>query len=69
DPVEAAAQAAGRYTFPINDAIRARLTYFYGEAAAQVRHAEAFEICEYGGQPTEAEILRLFPMLPRRATS
>ena len=30
---------------------------------AAAKHAEAFEICEYGAQPNEAEIRRLFPML------
>jgi len=31
------------------------------ERAAQVHHAEAFEICEYGRQPNKAELKRLFP--------
>ena len=26
-----------------------------------VRHAEAFEVCDYGTQPTREELLRLFP--------
>lgn len=29
----------------------------------EVKHIEYFEICEYGKQPTEEEIKRLFPML------
>ena len=36
----------------------------YGEAAAGIRFAEAFEITEYGMQPSEAEIRRLFPFFP-----
>ena len=28
-----------------------------------VKNVEAFEICEYGSQPNEADIRRLFPML------
>jgi hypothetical protein len=37
---------------------------WYGESKGQqVRHAEAFEICEYGREPTEAQIRELFPML------
>jgi LmbE family N-acetylglucosaminyl deacetylase len=36
----------------------------YGRAAGQVGYAEAFEICEYGAQPDEAEIRRLFPFFP-----
>ena len=31
------------------------------EAAAKVKHAEAFEICEYGRRPEKAELKRLFP--------
>ena len=40
------------------------LEKWYGSArAAKALYAEAFEICEYGTQPTEADIRRLFPML------
>lgn len=41
---------------------RSDLVRWYGEARGQaVKFAEAFEICEYGRQPSEAEIRRLFP--------
>ena len=41
---------------------RSRLAERYGpERAAGIRYAEAFEICEYGRQPSEEEIRRLFP--------
>jgi LmbE family N-acetylglucosaminyl deacetylase len=41
---------------------RAQLNEWYGaEEGAKVRHAEAFEICEYGQQPNKAELKRLFP--------
>jgi LmbE family N-acetylglucosaminyl deacetylase len=44
--------------------VKSALEKWYGkEKAAQVQHAEAFEICEYGAQPKEADIVRLFPML------
>lgn len=44
---------------------RAALLRWYGEERGNaVRFAEAFEICEYGRQPTVAEIRRLFPFLP-----
>jgi len=36
----------------------------YGAQAAHVQHAEAFEITEYGHQPSEEEIRRLFPFFP-----
>ena len=32
----------------------------YGEAGKKIRFAEAFEICEYGSQPTPAELKALF---------
>jgi LmbE family N-acetylglucosaminyl deacetylase len=42
------------------------LSQWYGEeAASKVQYAEAFEICEYGAQPTPEEIRRLFPFLPQ----
>ena len=48
----------------ITAAVRATLEKWYGkEKAASVSQAESFEICEYGAQPSEAEIRRLFPML------
>ena len=37
----------------------------YGRSNSREAYAEAFEICEYGSIPTEAEIRRLFPMLGR----
>ena len=40
------------------------LEEWYGaEKAANVQFAEAFEICEYGTQPSKEELKRLFPML------
>jgi N-acetylglucosamine malate deacetylase 1 len=35
--------------------------WYPGTKAAQVKHAEAFELCEYGSQPDHAELRRLFP--------
>jgi LmbE family N-acetylglucosaminyl deacetylase len=49
--------------FAPDDVTRASLRKWYGEKAGSVKHAEAFEICEYGKQPDEQEIRRLFPML------
>lgn len=44
---------------------RVALNQWYGESAAsKIEYAEAFEICEYGHQPTQAEIRKLFPFLP-----
>jgi LmbE family N-acetylglucosaminyl deacetylase len=36
----------------------------YGAEAARIQHAEAFEITEYGRQPNEEEIRKLFPFFP-----
>jgi LmbE family N-acetylglucosaminyl deacetylase len=46
----------------ISPAVREALAKYYGkDAAAKVQHAEAFEICEYGRRPDDADIRRLFP--------
>jgi LmbE family N-acetylglucosaminyl deacetylase len=38
----------------------------YGAEAAGIQHAEAFEITEYGRQPSEEEIRKLFPFFPAK---
>ena len=44
--------------------VRQALEKWYGsERAQQVQFAEAFEIAEYGHQPSDAEIRQFFPML------
>ena len=53
-----------RIAVKITPEVRKTLEKWYGaDKAAKVEHAEAFEICEYGAQPDEKEIKRLFPML------
>lgn len=43
-------------------AVRQSLVKWYGaEAAAKVKYSEAFEVCEYGSRPNEADLRRLFP--------
>lgn len=55
---------AKRQTRNIPAELKQSLEKWYGkERAANVKHAEAFEICEYGTQPSPEEIKRLFPML------
>ena len=50
----------------ITPEVRASLEKWYGkEYATKVQHAEGFEICEYGNQPSEADIRRMFPMLKK----
>jgi hypothetical protein len=41
---------------------RTRLVELYGkERGGKVQHAEAFELCEYGSQPSLAGLRQLFP--------
>ncbi|HWQ54712.1 MAG TPA: PIG-L family deacetylase [Bryobacteraceae bacterium] len=48
----------------LTPATRQALVKWYGpERACEVRDAEAFELCEYGSWPTDAELRRLFPIL------
>jgi LmbE family N-acetylglucosaminyl deacetylase len=45
---------------------RGKLAEWYGqEEADKIRHAEAFEICEYGARPDKAELARLFPFFEK----
>lgn len=58
---------AATYQTPIDSLERQSLIKWYGEnKAEQITYAEAFEICEYGKQPSNDEIRKLFPMLPER---
>lgn len=46
---------------------RKALEKWYGKAkGSKFKYAESFEICEYGKQPTEAEIRKLFPMFSKK---
>jgi LmbE family N-acetylglucosaminyl deacetylase len=50
----------------ITPEVKTSLEKWYGrDTAAKITHAEAFEICEYGVQPKEEDIRRLFPMLKK----
>jgi LmbE family N-acetylglucosaminyl deacetylase len=46
---------------------RERLEKEYGAEAARAQHLEAFEITEYGRQPTAEDIRDLFPFFPAAA--
>jgi LmbE family N-acetylglucosaminyl deacetylase len=49
---------------PITPAVRAALEKWYGkERGAAIEYAEAFEVSEYGSQPDEATLRKLFPMV------
>jgi hypothetical protein len=51
-------QRSGR---AISDELRAALRKWYGARGDAVKNAEAFEVCEYGRRPTEADLRKLFP--------
>jgi LmbE family N-acetylglucosaminyl deacetylase len=52
----------------IADSCRQKLIELYGEEQGkQVHYAEAFEICEYGRQPTKDELRQLFPFFAATA--
>jgi LmbE family N-acetylglucosaminyl deacetylase len=57
---------ANSRTFEPDLVTRACLAKWYGvEAAKTAKHAEGYEICEYGKQPSKEELLALFPMLKK----
>jgi hypothetical protein len=44
------------------DSYRDALVKFYGESRGKnVRYAQAFEVCEYGRQPSRDELKQMFP--------
>lgn len=51
-------------SMPISGTSRNSLAKWYGDKKAEkVKHAEAFEFCEYGRRPSDEEVKFLFPML------
>lgn len=51
-------------SMPISETSRNSLAKWYGDKKAEkVKHAEAFEFCEYGRRPSDEEVRVLFPML------
>jgi LmbE family N-acetylglucosaminyl deacetylase len=55
---------AKNWSGKITPSERAALKKWYGnEKGEAIKYAESFEICEYGKQPSQEEIKRLFPML------
>ena len=62
DPAERKLWLAKTRGGPLSQAVRAALVERYGtEAGNRIQHAEAFELCEYGRQPSHEELNRLFP--------
>lgn len=67
-PKDAAARKTWLRTyrpFAPTPAVRQALVKWYGAARGNaVAHSEAFQVCEYGTQPDEAMLRKLFPFLP-----
>jgi LmbE family N-acetylglucosaminyl deacetylase len=54
-------ELAGRYAGAANQ-YRDALVKFYGEdQGRKIRYAQAFEVCEYGRQPSPDELKKMFP--------
>jgi len=54
----------GKRFTPPNDAVRDCLRKWYDEPrASRIMNAEAFQVSQFGRQPSREELLRLFPML------
>ena len=65
DPAERKKWLREKRMRPATPSIRGSAEKWYGPSAAKFQHFEAFEVAEYGAQPSEAEIRRLFPMLKK----
>jgi len=55
-----------QYPDDVPQAWKTSLKKWYGTQADSIHHAETFEITEYGSQPSDAEIRRLFPFFPNK---
>ena len=64
DPVQRKQWLDKTRSQPVSEAVRAALVKWYGpERGNKIQHAEAFEVCEYGRRPKDADLKALFPML------
>lgn len=55
-------QSMARRNSSLADRFRAEIKQWYGDdKASAVKYAEVFELCEYGEQPDQNELKRLFP--------
>lgn len=57
-------QSFKRRAASVADNCREKLVELYGEEiGSKVKYAEAFQVCEYGRQPTREDLRRLFPFV------
>lgn len=67
DPAERLKWLAKTRSEAITPAVRKSLEKWYGpDIAAKATHSEAFEVCEYGRQPSDDDLRKFFPMLPKK---
>ena len=66
DPAARKKWLVGQWPSRVQPEWKQALGEWYGAQAALVQDAEAFEITEYGRQPDQAEIRKLFPFFPPR---
>ena len=70
DPQDAKQWTKERFKMYLKAPVRGlqdQLAQWYGaDKAADIAYAEAFEVCEYGRQPSEEELRKLFPFFPAK---
>jgi LmbE family N-acetylglucosaminyl deacetylase len=66
DPEARKMWLAGHRASRLRPEWREALRHWYGAQADSMQHAEAFEITEYGSQPSEEEVRKLFPFFPQK---
>ena len=66
DPAERRKWLANKRPKSVPPEWRKALQKRYGAEAQHIQHAEAFEITQYGRQPDEDEIRKLFPFFPAK---
>lgn len=65
DPAARRKWLGSQRDYDLTSAVREALVKWYGpERGKAIKHAEAFELCEYGRQPRGADLKKLFPMIP-----
>jgi N-acetylglucosamine malate deacetylase 1 len=52
---------ANRYAAQANNSRDALVKFYGADRAKSIRYAQAFEVCEYGRQPSQEELKQLFP--------
>ena len=64
DPGKRLEWLKSRRSFALRPGWREAARKWYGDAADEIQNAEAFEITEYGFQPSDEQIRNLFPFFP-----